>query len=61
VKAITTTDDTTGPEVAIAFPDHPRFRGLLSKSDWALRRRGIGVYLVREDGEVEKPLDQNRP
>lgn len=57
VKAITSTDGQTGPEVAIAFPDHPRFRGLLAKSEWALRRLTIGVYLVREDGAVEQLLD----
>jgi hypothetical protein len=56
-KAITSTNGEGGPEVAIAFPDHPRFRGLLAKSEWALRRLKIGVYLVREDGVVEKHLE----
>jgi hypothetical protein len=53
VKAITSTDGTGSPEVAVAFPDYPRFRGLIAKSEWALRRLGIGVYLVREGGAVE--------
>ena len=53
VKAITTTNGDGDPEVAIALPDHPRFRGLIEKSEWALRRLRIGVYLVREGGNVE--------
>lgn len=53
VKAITTTDGSGRPEVAVAFPDYPRFRGLIAKSEWALRRLGIGVYLVRDGGAVE--------
>jgi Holliday junction resolvase-like predicted endonuclease len=57
VKAITSTDGEGGPEVAVAFPDHPRFRGLLARSEWALRRLTIGVYLVHEDGAVERLLD----
>lgn len=56
-KAITTTDGSGSPEVAIAFPDYPRFRSLVANSEWALRRLGIGVYLVREGGEVVTVLD----
>lgn len=57
MKAITTTDGEGNPEVAIAFPDYPRFRSLIARSEWALRRLGIGVYVVREGGEVERLLD----
>lgn len=57
VKAITTTNEGGDPEVAIAFPDYPRFRSLIAKSEWALRRLGIGVYLIREEGVVERILD----
>ncbi len=44
-------------EVALAFPDMPRFRSLIERSEWALRRLGTGIYLVREDGSVERVLD----
>jgi hypothetical protein len=57
VKAIRTTDGEGNPEVAIAFPDYPRFRSLIADSDWALRRLGIGVYLVSEGEAVERLLD----
>jgi hypothetical protein len=56
-KAITSTDGEGSPEVAIAFPDHPRFRFLIAKSEWALRRLNVGVYLIRQGGEVEQVLD----
>jgi hypothetical protein len=56
MKAITTTNGDGDPEVAIAFPDHPRFRGLIAKSEWALRRLRVGVYLVQEGGEIEQVL-----
>jgi hypothetical protein len=58
MKAITTTDGEGDPEVAIAFPDYPRFRALIAQSEWALRRLRIGVYLVGEGGTVEQLLDQ---
>jgi hypothetical protein len=57
MKAITTTDGGGDPEVAVAFPDHPRFRSLIAQSEWALRRLQIGVYLVGEGGAVERLLD----
>ena len=57
VRAIRSTDGSGSPEVAIAFPDYPRFRSLIADSDWALRRLGIGVYLVREGGDVDRLLD----
>jgi hypothetical protein len=59
VKAITTTNGDGDPEVAIAFPDYPRFRGLIERSEWALRRLRIGVYLIREGGEVERLIDHD--
>ncbi|HZQ64529.1 MAG TPA: hypothetical protein VFA66_04815 [Gaiellaceae bacterium] len=43
-------------EVAMAFPDFPRFRGLVERSEWSLRRLGVGVYFVREDGTVDMPI-----
>lgn len=43
-------------EVAIAFPDMPRFRDLIARSEWALRRLGIRVFLVGEAGDVEEPV-----
>lgn len=41
-------------EVAIAFPDMPRFRDLIARSEWALRRLGVRVILVNEGGDVEE-------
>lgn len=41
-------------EVAIALPDMPRFHELIARSEWALRRLGIRVFLVRESGDVEE-------
>jgi hypothetical protein len=57
VKAIATTDGGGDPEVAIAFPDHARFRSLIERSEWALARLRVGVYLVKDDGTVELLLD----
>jgi hypothetical protein len=47
-------------ELAIAFPDKGRVRGLVSRSEWALDRLGIGVYLIDERGHVHPFLD-HRP
>jgi hypothetical protein len=43
-------------DVAIAFPDMPRFRDLITRSEWALRRLGVCVFLVGEGSEVEELL-----
>jgi hypothetical protein len=40
-------------EVAMALPDAPRYRSLLSETNGALKQLGVGVYLVRADGDVE--------
>ncbi len=40
-------------EVAIALPDKPRYRVLLSETQASLRRLGIGVFLVCVDGSVQ--------
>jgi hypothetical protein len=42
----------------MAFTDHPRFRSLIAKSEWPIRRLGIGVYQVAENGGVERLLDR---
>lgn len=41
-------------QFALAFPDLARYRTLIEESGWALRRPEISVYLVGEDGAVEK-------
>lgn len=41
---------------AIGLPDWPRFRDLLADTEAPLRRLGIGVYFVAEDGTVTEPL-----
>lgn len=49
---------TGGPaqraEIALAFPAMPRFRELIARSEWALRRLGIRVFLADESGHVEE-------
>lgn len=45
-------DDRT--EIALAFPDMPRYRELIRRSDWALRRLGLRVLLVAESGQVDE-------
>lgn len=44
------------PEIALAFPDMPRFRDLIGRSEWAFRRLGVRVFLVDESGNVEEIL-----
>jgi hypothetical protein len=39
--------------VAIALPDFPVFKSLIARTQFALSKLGIGVYLVRETGRVE--------
>jgi Holliday junction resolvase-like predicted endonuclease len=41
-------------EIALAFPDMPRFRELIGRSEWALGCLGIRVLLVDESGRVEE-------
>lgn len=43
-------------EIALAFPDMPRFRDLIVRTEWALRRLGIRVLLADESGRVEELL-----
>jgi hypothetical protein len=45
-----------GDLVAIGLPDWPRVRSLLVDVEQPLRRLGVGVYLVGEDGSVEARL-----
>jgi len=54
LTAILTGGTTEQTEVAVAFPDMPRFRELIGRSDWALRRLSIRVFLVGEGGQVEE-------
>ncbi len=43
-----------GSGKATSSPDLDRYRTLIEESGWALRRLEISVYLVGEDGVVEK-------
>ena len=54
LTAILTGGMTERTEVAVAFPDMPRFRELIARSDWALERLGIRVFLAAESGHVEE-------
>jgi hypothetical protein len=40
LTAVLVGDSEERAEVAIAFPDMPRFRDLITRSEWALRRLG---------------------
>jgi hypothetical protein len=40
-------------EVALCFPDFPTYRNLLQTTRRSLGRLGLGVYLVKQGGEVE--------
>ncbi len=42
--------------VMIAVPDLPVFTNLISRTEHALRKLGIGVFLLRGNGTVEKLL-----
>jgi hypothetical protein len=42
-----------GTQLALALPDKPRYRTLLSEAGWALDRLEILVYLVTADGSVQ--------
>jgi hypothetical protein len=42
--------------VMIALPDFPVFSNLISRTDHALKKLGIGVFLVREACTVDKVL-----
>jgi hypothetical protein len=46
--------------VAIGLPDWPRFRALVADTERPLRKLGVAVFFVREDGtvEVRLPLPQ---
>lgn len=42
-----------GDAVAVGLPDWPRFRALINDTEGPLRRLGVAVWLVAEDGRVE--------
>jgi hypothetical protein len=56
LTAVLVGDSEEYAEVAVAFPDMPRFRDLIKRSEWALRRLGVRVFVVGEGGEVEELL-----
>jgi hypothetical protein len=59
LASILTTSKLGRSELALALPDVPRYRALIEQARWALQRLGIGVYLVREGGVVERLLDHD--
>jgi len=48
---------TSDDDVAIAFPEFSTYTNLLAKTRRALEALGIGVYLVREDGSVNRAIE----
>ncbi|WBB47442.1 hypothetical protein O3597_20160 [Verrucosispora sp. WMMA2044] len=53
VQALRLREKHSGDQVAMAFPDAPRYRSLLAETASTLRNMRIGVFLVAEDGLVE--------
>ena len=47
-------------EIAVAFPDFPRYQALLRETEDSIRRLGLGVYLVEETGDVSAVLPHSR-
>jgi Holliday junction resolvase-like predicted endonuclease len=45
--------DAPGVRLALALPDKPRYRTLLSEAAWALERLDLTAYLVSADGTVQ--------
>lgn len=45
-------------QVFIALPDFPVFTNFITRTRFALRKLGIGVYVVREKGAVETALPE---
>ena len=58
LSAMLASDSTTraGVELALAFPDKPRYRDLIERSAWALRLLEIQVYLISESGEMRRAI-----
>jgi hypothetical protein len=54
LTAVLTGGSDEGTEIALAFPDMPRFRELIGRSEWALRGLGLRVFLADESGHVEE-------
>lgn len=47
--------------VAVGLPDRPRFRSLINDTEAPLRKLGVAVWLVAEDGSVEVRLPLPEP
>jgi hypothetical protein len=54
LTAVLTGGSDERTEIALAFPDMPRFRELIGRSEWALRGLGLRVFLADESGHVEE-------
>lgn len=51
-KAMRLRSAMTKAEIAVAFPDFPRYQALLRETEDSIRRLGVGVYLVDESGSA---------
>jgi hypothetical protein len=47
--------------VAVGFPDMPRYRSLIESTGHALRRLGLGVFLVQDGGPIVELLAAAAP
>jgi hypothetical protein len=54
LTAVLTGGSDDPAEIGLAFPDMPRFRELIGRSEWALRRLDLRVFLANESGHVEE-------
>lgn len=51
-KAMRLRSSMAQAEIAVAFPDFPRYQALLRETEDSIRRLGVGVYLVEESSDV---------
>jgi len=53
LKALRLQTQYPDAEVALAFPDFPRYRAFYADTQLGLAKLGLRLFLVKEDGEVE--------
>ena len=59
-KAMRLRSSLPDAEIAVAFPDFPRYQALLRETEDSIRRLGVGVYLVDDLGTVSLVLPHTR-
>jgi hypothetical protein len=54
LKALRLAGTRSETEIALAFPDAPRYRSLIQETGGSLRQLMVGVYLIGPNGEVSE-------